>query len=189
MAGKGEATIVNTLVVNNSAKYGGGVYCYGATDKAVLISNSTIANNSATSSGSGLHLETANGTLEIRNSIIALNTGKTDVYKKSTGRSIKAINTLSTYTAWTSGKNNLLFQSALPLFTDVSTSDFTLAASSQALDKGSTASVISAFDLSGSARIVGGKVDLGAYERQADASNAIIDKALAELFIDEFETL
>ena len=25
---------MNTLVVNNSAKYGGGVYCYGATDKA-----------------------------------------------------------------------------------------------------------------------------------------------------------
>ena len=188
VAGKGEATIVNTLVANNSAKYGGGIYSYGADGKSILIANSTIANNNATSSGSGLHLETAYGTLEIRNSIIALNTGKTDVYKKTSGRVLKAINTLSTYSAWSSGKNNLVYKSGSPLFTSVSVGDFTLAANSQALDKGSTASVLTATDLAGKTRIVGGKVDLGAYERQADQSKAILDLAFAELFDENFET-
>ena len=183
VAGAGAAKITNTLIAENSAKYGGGLFVYGRAGKSVVVTNTTITGNKATTNGSGLFTETADGTLEIRNSIIALNMVKSDVYKKASGRVIKAYNTLSPFTGWSSGSSaNLTYNASQPLF--VGADDYSLAQGSQALNAGNNAYITLATDLSGNSRIVGSAVDLGAYERQSN-SNALLDEAFAELFEDD----
>ena len=108
---------------------------------------------------------------------------KSDVYKKASGRVIKAYNTLSPFTGWSSGSSaNLTYNASQPLF--VGADDYSLAQGSQALNAGNNAYITLATDLSGNSRIVGSAVDLGAYERQSN-SNALLDEAFAELFEDD----
>ena len=182
VAGAGAANITNTLVADNSAKYGGGLFAYGRAGKSVVVTNTTITNNTATTNGSGLFTETADGTVELRNSIIALNLVKGDVYKKTSSRSVKAYNTLSPFTGWSSGSSaNLAYESGQPLF---ALGGYALAQGSAAVNAGNNAYITLATDLSGNSRIVGSAVDLGAYERQSN-SNALLDEAFAELFEDD----
>ena len=165
VAGKSELNAINVLIADNSAKYGGGLYSYGADGKEVTLTNCSVTNNNATSSGGGIHTESGAGTLELRNSIVALNTGKPDVQKKTAARAVNAYNTVSTYSAWTNGQNNLLYNAALPLF--AGENDYSLAQSSQAFNQGDNTFVTSATDLAGNTRIMAEIVDLGAYELQA----------------------
>ena len=184
VAGKGELSATNVLVAENSAKYGGGIYSYGGVDKSVVLTNCTITSNSATSSGSGLHTESGNGTLELRNTIVALNTGKADVQKKTSSRVVLAQNTLSSFTGWASGSAaNLVYSASQPLF--VGSGDYRLADGSQAIDRGDASYISERFDLSGAPRVVGGSVDLGAYESSSALSHVALDAAFAELDFDD----
>ena len=171
VAANGALNATNLLIVNNTSKYGGGLYTYGGTGKSVILTNCTIANNKATKSGSGIHFESGNGTVEIRNSIIVLNTGSSNVYKKTSSRVVRANNTLSTFSGWSTGSsNNLVYASSSPLFYSV---NYTLAQNSQAINKGSNVYVNGiSTDLNGKTRIVGEKVDLGAYEFQGEVTPA-----------------
>ena len=188
IAGAGEASFVNTLIAENIANYGGGVYTMGAAGKSVVLTNCTIASNKATVSGAGLHMESGNGTVELRNTIVAANAGKPDVQKKTSTRVVKAHNTLSSFTSWSSGSgDNFVYTATQPLFT--SATDFTLANGSQALDRGNDAYVEYEAELGGGDRIVGARVDLGAYERQETSSNALLDQAFAEFFDEELVEL
>ena len=70
----GTVTITNTTFSGNSAPggTGGGVYFNGT---SLIMTNSTLANNTCATGGGGLHRTGTNPTANVRNTIIALNTG------------------------------------------------------------------------------------------------------------------
>ncbi|MBQ2850763.1 MAG: right-handed parallel beta-helix repeat-containing protein, partial [Thermoguttaceae bacterium] len=136
----GSATFTNSTISGNTSSYGGGVYVYSSS--TATLYNTIVALNAATSPGN-------------------------DVYDNGSSATVKAYNTLSSYTSWDSGSSNYTYNSSSPLFNDAANGDYTLAANSQAIDKGKN-SYISGYstDLAGKTRVVGGTVDLGAYEYQ-----------------------
>ena len=187
VAGKGGLKATNALIVENSAKYGGGIYSYGGVGKSVVLTNCTIANNKATVSGAGLHLETENGRFELRNSIVAENRGVADVYKKTSARVLNAYNTMSSYSDWSNGRNNLAYSATWSVFMSVAQGDYTLVPNSSAINAGNNSYNDTRSDLSNSMRIIDSKIDLGAYERQVTWTTSLLDEAFAELFDESLE--
>ncbi len=148
----------NTAGSGSSSYYGGGIYNSSGT---ATLTNCTVVNNSATSYGSGIYNYGGNANLTLRNSIVVRNA----IYKYS--GTITGSNVLSTFTGWDSSSNCTYYDSSLPLFTNMSAGDYTLAAGSQAIDVGRNSYVTTSTDLAGKTRIVNEIVDLGAYEYQA----------------------
>ena len=140
---------------------------YGIYTKAQI--NSTIINSSITNNSTyGICVENSSAVFNICNSIISKNALLADIYKS--GATINAYNSLSTFTDWSNGYNNYFYDSSLPLFKDANNSDYRLAENSQAINKGNNSYAVDessqplTTDLAGIPRIIGGTVDLGAYE-------------------------
>lgn len=88
-------------------------------------------------------------------------------YEGNAGRlSALLANTTATITA---ANGNIL--GADPMFVDSSHGDFTLRSASPAINAGTTLYGVALTDLSGNARAVQGKVDLGAYQQQSSAGS------------------
>ncbi|MBR0225281.1 MAG: right-handed parallel beta-helix repeat-containing protein, partial [Thermoguttaceae bacterium] len=159
----GVVDATNVVIADNVANYyGAGVYLIG---KATLR-NSTIANNSAGYYGGGVYLNNS-AVLNVYNSIIVGNSaqyGDKDVYKYGSDARANAWNVLSSYTSWDSGSSQFTYDENLPLFSYVSQGDYSLADSSQAINKGANEHVTTQTDIVGVARIFDETVDLGAYE-------------------------
>ncbi|MBR0226601.1 MAG: fibronectin type III domain-containing protein, partial [Thermoguttaceae bacterium] len=153
----------NVLIANNSASWGAGVFLVGS----ATLRNSTITNNSGSDVG-GICLDDS-AVLNVYNSIVAGNSGSwgDDVYKLDATTQTNAWNVLSSYASWDSGANQLTYNANQPLFADAAQGDYTLATGSQAINKGDVANVTTQTDLAGNTRIIGGTVDLGAYEYSA----------------------
>ena len=83
-----------------------------------------------------------------------------------------AYNTLSSFTDWTDAKDCIEYNPELPLFSDFENEDLTLIKGSQAIDVGNNEYVTTATDLAGNARVIGGIVDLGAYEHSEEPFDA-----------------
>ena len=148
-------TLTNCSISNNSAQYDGGAfYCSGG--DSTLI-NCTIVNNTAQNAGSGFYLSSSSS-LTLNNSIVVKNT----IYKAS--GSITGHNVISTFTGWDSSSDCVYYRSNLPLFTNIEAGDYTLIEGSIAINTGNNDFVSTSKDLAGSPRIVGGIVDIGAYE-------------------------
>ena len=164
---QGTATVTDSIIVENSADSGGGIYHSSGT---LTLTNCTVSGNSAGKYGGGIFtLFLSTSDISIRNSVIARNTAANDgndVYKSSLSAVLRAGNTLSSYTDWTESENCLEYDPNLPLFTDAEDGDYTLATGSQAINAGNNDYVTAETDLAGDPRIVGGIVDLGAYEYQ-----------------------
>ncbi|MDO4569221.1 MAG: right-handed parallel beta-helix repeat-containing protein, partial [Planctomycetia bacterium] len=185
IANGGSLTVTNSTISGNSAGSGGGIDNDGG---ILTVTNSTISGNSADNAGGGIHdyygnLTVTNSTISrnsaefagggisgsygeiyVYNTIIAENASLpvgVDFYGQ--GGVAYGYNTLSSYTGW-NGENNYEYDSSKPLFTDAANGDFTLAADSQAIDKGHSPYVSSLTDLAGNVRVQGETVDLGAYE-------------------------
>ena len=175
----GTLTLTNSTVSGNTASssyyysYGGGIFNGGT----LTLTNSTVTGNTASSSsyyysssyGGGISNNW--GISYFYNTIIAQNNAKegTDLYYNvDESGSLYAYNTLSTFSDWTESDACLVYDSSLPLFADASNGDYTLAKNSQAIDRGNNAYVETETDLAGNPRIVGGVVDLGAYEYQPE---------------------
>ena len=171
--------IVDSLLVENTAKVkGSAIYVQGG---EVETYNATIANNDGKAKV-GVYANTANSTVSLYNSIVMNNTGA-DI--GLLGGTINGYNTLSTFTDWTSGSDNLEYDPSKALFKD---GGYELDAESQAIAAGNVDFVDVEFDLAGNPRTTDGKVDLGAYQYQAtETSEALLDEAFAELFADDFE--
>ena len=198
-SGGGTATITNCVISNNSAAQGGGfanaaclltmtncsvIQNYGywggifntgnVNDISLKMINCTVAGNSSNANpGAGLYNHYTNAYLY--NTVIAENTSPTsnsDVCNEN--GSIYAYNSISSFTDWTTSSNCLIYNSSKPLFTNAAKGNYTLAANSQAINKGNN-SYISGYgtDLAGNARIVNGTVDIGAYEYQGATSAAL----------------
>ena len=177
--GAANCTLIDCFVTNNSAsgqylnnKYatkGGGtmscslsdcVLAYnvatnGGGDSGSTLVNCTVVSNSAPAWG-GVYNST------LKNSIIYYNVGG-DSYSGSTNFSLNYCCT----TQPTNGMGNITNE---PAFVNLAGGDFHLQSNSPCINSGNNAYTTAATDLDGNPRIVGGTVDIGAYEYQTPAS-------------------
>ena len=162
----GTLGLMNCLVSDNGTDmFGGGIYNSGV----LSLTCSTVAGNRSGYEGAGIYNDS---TAILYNTIAVGNAAElSDIdsdISLNGGGSVYAYNVLSSFTDWTGASDCLPFDSSLPLFTDFQNRDYTLAENSQAINAGNNSYVANVkIDLAGNPRIVGRKVDLGAYEYQS----------------------
>ncbi|MBQ1278174.1 MAG: hypothetical protein IIY07_05975, partial [Thermoguttaceae bacterium] len=156
----GKATLTNVAITENQGSQGVGLSVQGG---EATLTNATLVRNLQILGGNSVFLMASTATFN--NSIID---GNASVF----GATANAYNTLSSFTAWANaneeGVTNYVYDATQPLFNDAENGDFTLAAGSQAINKGNDAYLADEIttDLAGNPRF-NGAVDLGAYESQA----------------------
>ena len=152
------AAITQSLFIANTGHYGGALVNAGT----MTVTGSTFTLNRATGRGGGAVLNA--GTLNIGNSIVAANVTDgfyPDIYQYQ--GTISGSQNLSSFTDWTSGADNIVWNGLSP-FADPDRGDFTPLPGSQAVDTGANELVATETDLAGNRRIDNGVVDIGAYE-------------------------
>jgi len=138
------STLRNCLLVTNAANTGGGAY-------GGSLYNCTLANNTATNSGGGISTGST-----VANSIIYYNTAPTASNYASSPLTACCAMPLP------SGSGNI---SNAPAFVDFASGNLRLQTNSPCINSGNNSYAV-AVDLDGRRRIVGAKVDMGAYEYQ-----------------------
>jgi len=150
-----DCALTNCILANNTAgTYGGGAYGFSQGIESSTLVNCTVTANTA-SSGGGVY----NCTVD--NSILFYNNGG-DYYSST---SQYPLNYCCTAVLATNGFRNI---TNTPLF--VSSNNFQLQPNSPCINSGNNAYVSTSTDLAGNPRIVGGTVDIGAYEYQTPTS-------------------
>jgi hypothetical protein len=140
------------LLQNNAGSEGGGAW-------DCSLTNCTLTSNSAGSSGGGASDCTLNNCISYFNSVTS---GTSANYDTSC-----ALNYCCTTPLPASGIGNIANG---PLFMNAASDNFQLQSSSPCINSGNNAYVTVANDLAGNPRIVGGTVDMGAYEYQTAQS-------------------
>jgi hypothetical protein len=139
-----------TLTARNSAKFGGGAY-------SGTLNNCAFTGNSASDSGGGAYRATLN------NCILYYNTAHAAPdYDETSG-----LNYCCTTPLPASGAGNI---TNAPLFVDPQNGNLRLQPNSPCINAGNNAYAPGTLELDGNPRIVGGTVDIGAYEFQTPAS-------------------
>jgi hypothetical protein len=154
------STLNNSVLTGNGAGGGGGGSGGGAW--FCVLNSCTVVSNKATASGSGV----SGGTLN--NCIVYYNPwfGNYDTYFYPT------LNYCCTTPMPTNGVGNITND---PAFVNLTNGDLHLQATSRCINAGNNTYVVSGTDLDGSPRIMGGTVDMGAYEYQAQVTDAFSD--------------
>lgn len=164
----GTVSLVNCALTGNKASnWGGAVETYGD----LVMINGTVASNKA-EYGGGLDVDCGSAnSVKLYNSIIACNTAYSDSNDicLSSG-SVSAYHTLSSFTEWTDSVSPFEYDGSVPIFTDPEKNLFTLRRGTRCVNSGSNQYVSVTADIAGKTRIVGGAVDLGAYEIQESPS-------------------
>jgi parallel beta-helix repeat protein len=134
----------NCLVISNYCYgNGGGVYVVGS-----ILTNCTIVGNTATNEGGGVYAGTLKNSIIYGNRVTSVSLATSNIYNA----------TLSN--CWTSD----------PLFVNPAAADYHLQTNSPCINAGNNSYVSSTTDLDGNQRIIGGTVDIGAYEFQSPSS-------------------
>ena len=144
----GSFTLNNCLVAGNSAYFGGGLWGGGVT----ALTNTTVVGNTAQQYGG---LFATNG--PINNCIIYSNVS-------AFGSELVAYQVSYSRTPVAFGSGNITDE---PRFVDFAGGDFRLRSDSPCINAGNNAFASLPKDLDGNSRIIGGTVDMGAYEFQA----------------------
>jgi hypothetical protein len=147
-----ECTLDNCLLTGNAAARGGGDY-------GSVLRNCTLTGNSA-EIGGGAHYSTLNNCIVFSNTA----TNGANYYQDQYGG---VLNYCCTTPLPTNGVSNITSE---PLFVDYAGGNLRLQSNSPCINAGNNAYVSSGTDLDGLPRIVGGTVDMGAYEFQSPAS-------------------
>ena len=154
----GAIQIANCLLTSNSATFGGGVYL------ANTILDSTIANNQAADNGGGIYSSTATNCIIYGNSAPTnMNYGPANALSEAHDCCTIPLTLLARGVSNSNFTNN-------PAFVNPAGGDFHLQSNSPCINSGNNASVVGNTDLDGNPRIVGGTVDIGAYEYQTPVS-------------------
>ena len=158
---QGGQTLQNCLVYGNTADDGAGIYFFNsATMRNCTVTGNT---NGTPDNGVGLYLKSG-GT--VQNCIIFGNQGGgANIYNPSGG---VISNTCSPSLA---GSGNITND---PVFVNSAAKNFRLADASPCINAGNNASAAGSTDLDGRPRVVGGTVDMGAYEFQGSGKSAFI---------------
>ena len=151
----------NCLVAGNSAGYDGGGAYEGA------LNNCTLTGNSADGDGGGAYAATLN------NCILYYNTASSEPNYNASS----ILNYCCATPGPGSGTGNITAQ---PLFVDRVNGNLRLQPNSPCINAGANSYVLGTTDLDGLPRIVGGTVDMGAYEFQTPGS--IISYAWLQAF-------
>ena len=188
-------TIDNCLIVNNQTAVSPCVISIVA-GAQVNITNTTIANNLCDASGAGTVIAHTDGTssLNLKNSIIYNNktasatATSVSATVMSSGAKILSNNAWDVAATNATATANILLSSSpfvsatsfvgaangtTQLLTDINAADFKLATASTCINAGNSSYVTESFDLSGTTRIVGSAVDMGAYELAAPSAPTI----------------
>ena len=163
--------VTNSTISGNSAGYGGGGI-ESARQCMLTVTNSTISGNSA-GYGGGI-CSGYSSTATLYNTIVVENSN-TEISRAGTDGTIQGYNNLTTFTDWNGNYGDVfLYNPDMPLFVDAANGDYRLASDSQAINKGNNAYVPEwlTTDFDGNPRIVGGIVDIGAYECQEEFTDA-----------------
>jgi PKD repeat protein len=144
------STLNNCLISDNTAKGNGG----GAYEST--LNNCTIAGNSASSGGGAYESQ-------LNNCIVLNNSANFDSYCTLTYCCTSPL---------PNGPGNFI---ANPLFVNPAGGDYRLQAGSPCINAGNNANAVGTTDLDGRPRIVGGAVDIGAYEYQGQTLEAFIE--------------
>lgn len=141
--------LVNCVVVSNSAAYGGGLELgVGSVRNCVLVGNSATLQAGGCDGGF------------VMNSVVV------DNFAPAIPNTLYSEHSC-TFPMPTNGIGNFTNP---PLFVNPAAGDFRLQANSPCINAGRDAYVLAKTDLDGNPRIVGGRVDVGAYEFQTPAS-------------------
>ncbi len=173
-------TLNNCIIKRNSANSGGGTYFCKLSNCALVgntvsgsgggaargsLNNCTISSNSAAMYGGGFDGST-DGTLN--NCIVYFNNAPTNAnYFRGSFNAYGSINYCCTVPFSTNGPGNITND---PVFVNAPAGDLHLQSSSPCINAGSNALITGSADLDGHPRIVGGTVDMGAYEFQSPDS-------------------
>ncbi len=144
--------LTNCLLVGNSA---GGPSSMGGGSYGEKLVNCTVVSNSATVAGGG-----------VNNSSLMFNC---IVYFNSASQGANYYDAPVGYCC-TTPSTNLLTITSPPLFVDPSSGDYHLQSNSPCINSGRNSYIKTANDLDNNPRIVGGTVDIGAYEFQSPSS-------------------
>ena len=185
-------TLDHCSLINNSAYTGGGAAGGGNdeyTSGGVVLNNCLLVHNSATQEGGGV---ISQDFAELNNCTVVANTaGSQGGGIFSTNGPIR--NCIIYYNEAPVHSNYFIFFVSLdysctiplpygvgsitnePAFVNRVNDNFRLQSNSPCVNTGNNAFAVGSTDLDGRARIVGGTVDIGAYEYQPDASGSFID--------------
>jgi hypothetical protein len=142
-------TIYNSILGGNSAYYGGGAY-------QATLNNCTLTKNSADNQGGGTCLST------LHNCIVYYNDAPDGINHDGVGMYYCCTTPLPI-----SGSGNITNE---PVFVNLAGGDFHLQTNSPCINSGNNTYVTGSTDLDGNPRIIGGTVDIGAYEFQSPVS-------------------
>ena len=148
------ATLYNCTLTGNSANSGGGAY-------ECTLNNCTLTGNSADDGGGGASYGTLN------NCILYSNAAPNGPNYCDSQWGPIALNFCCTTPLPTSGVGNITNS---PLFVDYASGNLRLQGTSPCINAGKNAYITNSTDLDGSARVVSGTVDIGAYEFQGEGS-------------------
>jgi hypothetical protein len=146
-------TFYDCLIVSNAANNGGGAY------NATLY-NCTVVGNTATNSGGGVNATGGS----INNSIVYFNNAAT-----GPNWSGAKFNYSCTTPAAVGGPTSSITNA--PIFVNMAAGDFHEQTNSATINDGSNSYATNSTDFDGNPRIVGGTVDIGAYEYQGSNYN------------------
>ena len=160
-------TFNNCVFTGNIAGYGGAVDAEAG--DGVLLNNCVVYGNSASSHGGGLasHGDIGRTFLWSSNCIVLSNSAPIDPNYSYLSTNEMKFDHCCVLPLPVNGVGNFVNN---PLFVDPVAGDFRLQSNSPCINAGNNAYVTNATDLDGNPRIVGGTVDIGAYEFQSPTS-------------------
>lgn len=180
----GVMKISNSLIANNTISgTGAGVYIqYNEdADSGAIVNNNTVANNIG---GPGLKVASTNGSDrigEVANNILYGNTIDLDLFGFFSASNVLFVrgNLYGTMLGTPLSSDNIV---ANPMFVDAANGDYSLALISPAINSGQATQIYSfpARDIINRTRIIGSRIDRGAYESPQDDLNGFIVSTTAD---------